>query len=161
MELLYKINKNDEVLGSVERDKAHADCILHRSGIIFLANGNGKILVQWRSEKKKTFPGCYECSVSFHVIFGESYEEAARRELKEEIGISAPLRYAGKFAYLAPPEHEMVAVFTSHSDDEVKIDKEEMDSARFYSRNEVEKIAKSEKAAPWFRKAWEIAKEDL
>ncbi|MGA3020554.1 MAG: NUDIX domain-containing protein [Candidatus Micrarchaeales archaeon] len=161
MELLYKINENDEVLGSVERDKAHADCILHRSGVIFLANGKGEILVQWRSERKKTFPGCYECSVSFHVTFGESYEEAARRELKEEIGVSAPIHYVGKFTYLAPPENEMVAVFISHSDDEVELDKEEMDSARFYPRKEVEKIAKSEKAAPWFRSAWEIAKDKL
>lgn len=160
-ELLYRVNKDDEVLGSVERDRAHLDGILHRSGVIFLSRRNNDILVQWRSEKKTTFPDCYECSASFHVTFGESYEEAAIRELKEEAGISAPVKYLGKFTHFDPPENEVVAVFIAYSNDRIKIDKQETDSVRFYPKKEVEKIARSDKAAPWFKGAWKIARSAL
>src|SRR5207244_12184401 len=51
----------------------------------------------------RLFPGCWDSSSSFHVTFGETYEQAARGELKEETGISAPLTYLGKFSYHIPP----------------------------------------------------------
>lgn len=157
MELLYKVSKNDHILGSIERDRAHVENILHRSGVIFLLREDGKILVQRRSKMKKTFPDCFECSASFHVTFGESYEKAATRELKEETGVSAPLYYVGKFSHFNPPENEFIAVFVAKSNEQIKIDKNETSSARFYKINQVDKIAKSDKAAPWFRGAWKLA----
>src|SRR5256886_12319863 len=60
--------------------------------MIFLARFDGRILLQHRSPNKTIFPGCWDSSSSFHVTFGESYEQAARRELKEEAGVSAPSR---------------------------------------------------------------------
>ena len=45
------------------------------------------ILVPKRSSNRKIFPNCYDFSVGGHVNSGESYEKAAYRELKEELGI--------------------------------------------------------------------------
>jgi len=92
LELLYHVASDDSVFGSIERSKAHLDQILHWSGMIFLIRSDGKILLQRRSPSNATFPGCWDSSSSFHVTFGESYEQAARRELKEEAGVSAPSR---------------------------------------------------------------------
>src|SRR3989475_11606050 len=93
---------DDSVLGSIERSKAHLDQILHRSGMIFLIRSDGKILLQRRSPSNATFPGGWDSSSSFHVTFGESYEQAARRELKEEAGGSATLTYLGKLWHHGP-----------------------------------------------------------
>ena len=147
---------DDSVFGSIERSKAHLDQILYRSGMIFLIRSDGKILLQRRSPSNATFPGCWDSSSSFHVTFGESYEQAARRELKEEAGVSASLTYLGKFAYHVPPENEIVAVFSCRSDDPIRIDHAESSEASFHTRDDVNVIAACETAAPWLTKGWKI-----
>jgi len=156
LEFLYHVAKDDSVLGSIERSKAHLDQILHRSGMIFLVRSDGKVLLQRRSPSNATFPGCWDSSSSFHVTFGESYEQAARRELKEETGVLASLTYLGKFAYHVPPENEIVAVFSCRSDDPIRIDPAESSEASFHTTDEVNAIAASERAAPWLRRGWKI-----
>jgi isopentenyl-diphosphate Delta-isomerase len=156
LELLYHVTEDDSVLGSIERSTAHRDQILHRSGMIFLIRSGGKILLQHRSPNKTIFPDCWDSSSSFHVTFGESYEQAAKRELEEETGISAALTYLGKFSYHIPPENEIVAVFSSKSDDPIRIDPAESAGASFHTREEVNVIVASEKVAPWLRKGWKI-----
>jgi len=39
---------------------------------------------------KKVFTSCYDSSVLFHATYGETYEDSARREIREEIDIEAP-----------------------------------------------------------------------
>jgi isopentenyl-diphosphate delta-isomerase type 1 len=155
-ELLYHVTEDDSIIGPVKRSTAHRDQILHRSGMIFLIRSDGKILLQHRSATRATFPDCWDSSSAFHVTFGESYEQAARRELKEETGISAHTTYLGKFTYHAPPENEIVAVFSCRSDDPIRIDEAESSEASFHSRDEVDVIAHSQAAAPWLSKGWQI-----
>ena len=155
-ELLYHVTEDDSIIGSVERSTAHRDQILHRSGMIFLIRSNGKILLQHRSSTRSTFPDCWDSSSAFHVKFGESYEQAARRELKEETGISAQPTYLGKFSYHVPPENEIVAVFSCKSDDPIRIDETESSEASFHSRDEVDVIAHSQAVAPWLSIGWRI-----
>lgn len=147
------------MIGPVERDRAHAEGILHRSGMIFLARSDGRVLIVRRSPAKETYPDCYDSSCSFHVTFGESYEGAAKRELVEETGITAPLTYLGKFTHYDPPENEIVAVFTCTSDDQPQISKEEFSNARFYSKEEIDGIIAV--SAPWLRIGWKMAREKI
>jgi isopentenyldiphosphate isomerase len=158
MELLCHVTKDDSLIGSIERSKAHLDQILHRSGMIFLFRSDGKILLQRRS-LSSTFPGCWDSSSSFRVTFGETYEQAARRELKEETAISARPTYLGKFTYYVPPENEIMAVFYCKSDNPIRTDPAESSEASFHTRDEVNVIAASEAAAPWLRTGWEMLKE--
>jgi isopentenyldiphosphate isomerase len=150
------VTKDDSVIGSIERSRAHQDQILHRSGMIFLMRSDGKTLLQRRSPNRATFPDCWDSSSSFHVTFGESYEQAAKRELREETGVSAPLAYLGKFSYYVPPENEIVAVFSCKSNDPIKINPSESSGASFHTRDEANVIAASEAAAPWLRRGWKI-----
>src|SRR5207247_5318856 len=153
LELLYHVASDDSVFGSIERSKAHLDQILHRSGMIFLIRSDGKILLQRRSPSNATFPGGRDSSSSFHVTFRESYEQAARRELKEEAGVSASLTYLRKFSYHVPPENEIVVVFC-RSDDPIRIDPAESSEASFHTKDDVNVIAASKTAAPWLTKGW-------
>src|SRR3989454_6568746 len=140
MELLYHVTKDDSVLGSIERSMAHRDQILHRSGMIFLIRSDDKILLQRRSPKNMTFSDCWDSSSSFHVTFGESYEQAARRELKEETGVSALLTYLGKFSYHVPPENEIVAVFSCRNDDHIRNYPAGSSETLFHTKNDVNLI---------------------
>ena len=155
-ELLYHVNENDVVLGKISRSEAHFKEILHRSGIVFLMNSKRRVLINNRSSEKKIFPSCYDSSVSFHVTYGETYEDSAKRETEEEINIQAPLEYVGKFIHTDPPEHQIVAVFICKSDDEPIIDPQEFSNQKFYSLSEVEKIIQTGKITPWLRDGWKL-----
>ena len=160
-ELLYRVTEQDTVLGSVLRDVAHAEGVLHRSGIVFLKRSDGKILLQHRSPLKRIFPDCYDASAAFHVTFGESNEEAARRELLEETGVSAPVLFAGKFRHHDPPEHQVVAVFTTMSDDPIRVDPAESSGYEFQPKPEVERAVRRGPTTPWLRDGWPIVRDHL
>ena len=158
MELLIHVNADDEEIGSVERDRAHQIGALHRSGIVFLERPNGTILVQHRSPAKRIFPDLDDASAAFHVTFGESYAQAAHRELLEETGVSARLRFVDKFVHHDPPEHQVVAVFVCTSDSSIRIDPAESSGFRFVTEEELDRLVQGGRVTPWLRDGWPRAR---
>lgn len=92
-ELLDIVDENGEPTGqTVEREKAHAEGIRHRTSHVWLArkrNGRIEILLQKRSANKDSHPGCYDISSAGHIPAGNGFKDSAIRELKEELGIVA------------------------------------------------------------------------
>ncbi|MEI7917806.1 MAG: NUDIX domain-containing protein [Candidatus Saccharibacteria bacterium] len=75
----------------------------YRIARIILQDETGRILIQRRSQTKKTSPNTWTDSASGHVETGETYEDAIRRETKEEIGIDlTSIKYLGEI----PTKHE-------------------------------------------------------
>lgn len=93
MELLDIVNKNDEIIGTMDRDTAHDTGQLHRIAAVFVFNEDGDIYVQVH----KKSGGLYDHSVGGHVSKGETYAQSAKRETKEELGISLPLKEVSIF----------------------------------------------------------------
>lgn len=54
---------------------------------ISILDKSGRLLVQKRSTQKELFPGRWDNSAAGHVDVGETYEQAALRELSEELGL--------------------------------------------------------------------------
>ena len=74
----------------VTRKKAHQLGLYHRASHIWIfrrKKGKMQVLLQQRSAKSEVFPSCLDISSAGHVRAGESYEDAAMRELKEELGL--------------------------------------------------------------------------
>lgn len=74
----------------VERGKAHAEGIMHRTSHVWLVrekNGTIEILVQKRCDTKDSFPGQYDISSAGHIPEGIDFVQSAIRELKEELGV--------------------------------------------------------------------------
>jgi len=161
VELLYRVSSNDSVEGSVEREVAHRSAVLHRSGIVFLVRPDRCVLLSHRSRSKAIFGDRYDASAAFHVTFGESYAEAAVRELKEEVGVSAAVTFLGKFEHHDPPEHQIVGVFSSHSDAPIVLDPTESAGYEFRSRSEVDQLLRTGSVTPWLRDGWPIARDRL
>lgn len=86
-EYLDVLDINGIKTGTVKpRDEIHKDGDWHQSVHVWLMKEK-EILVQKRSTKKESYPGCYDATVAGHVISGEDILEAAKRECEEEIGV--------------------------------------------------------------------------
>lgn len=70
---------------------------LHRVATVVCRDAEGRILVHRRPENVSRFPGQYNWLLGGAVNAGETYEDAAARELEEELGVCAPVRLAFKF----------------------------------------------------------------
>lgn len=86
-EIVDIVDENDNVIGSINRlDEIYGKHIL-RSASVFVLNSKDEILLQLRSKTSPKYPLHWDMSGAGHVDSGESYENCAKRELLEEIGI--------------------------------------------------------------------------
>ena len=90
------VNDNDEIVGSCDKEEAYEKKYMLRSVQIFVYDSKNRIVIQKRSKNKKRFPGNWCAATAGHVESGEGYDEAANRELKEELGIKGKLKFITK-----------------------------------------------------------------
>ena len=109
-ELLDLVDQNDHIIGQMYRSQVYTKKLSNFRGVnAFLINDKGQLWIPRRTSSKKLLPLCLDASMGGHVMSGESYEEAFRRELKEELNIDAL-----KFPYqclgaLVPHKHNTSA----------------------------------------------------
>ncbi|MFD3609158.1 NUDIX hydrolase [Streptomyces atroolivaceus] len=96
-ELVDRVDEQDHVLGVVDRAEAIRQGWLHRIATIVCRDGDGRFLVHRRPDHASRFPGRYNWMLGGAADAGESYEEAAARELSEELGVSEAPRFVLKF----------------------------------------------------------------
>lgn len=96
-ELLDLVDKDDNVIGTIFRSVAQNDPTkIYRIVSITVFNEDGETLIQKRS-KDKSHPGKWENAASGHVLANEKPEDAAKRELFEELGIDTEPIYFDKW----------------------------------------------------------------
>ena len=88
-ELVDVVDEFDQVIQVVPRRVMRADRLRHRAVFIAILDGAGRLLVHRRSPHKDVWPSWCDIAVGGVVGAGESYLEAAHRELAEEVGMSA------------------------------------------------------------------------
>lgn len=91
LELVDLVDEFDQVMGTVTRAEMRRARLLHRCVFIAVEHPDGRLLVHRRSEHKDVWPGWCDIAVGGVVAAGEHYDDAARRELAEEVGIDDAL----------------------------------------------------------------------
>ncbi|RKR91321.1 isopentenyldiphosphate isomerase [Micromonospora pisi] len=105
-ELLDVVDENDTVVGQATRSEAYAHRLRHRCVFVLVRDGAGRIFVHRRTARKLLFPSLYDMFVGGVVGAGESYDEAALREAKEELGVSELPMPTSLFTFLyETPDH--------------------------------------------------------
>ncbi|MBR1933964.1 MAG: NUDIX domain-containing protein [Prevotella sp.] len=138
-ELFPIVDAEGRTLGSITRGEAHSGSrVLHPVVHLHLFNSRGQLYLQRRPLWKDIQPGRWDTACGGHVAYGETPEEALRREVEEELGITdytpTPL---GSYVFDSQRERELVYVNSTTYDGPVRPSAEELDGGRFWSRQEL------------------------
>jgi len=138
-ELFVLVDEHDEVIGTVLRKDAHSNPkLIHRSVGVLVFNAKKQLLFQKRSKTKDTFPGYWGISVGGHVNVGQTYEEAAKREMEEELGKVLEIVEVKKHLMREKGETEWGMLFAAVDDGPFpNFNQTEADAVDFFDMQEV------------------------
>lgn len=89
-EYLDLVSDQDEIIGKKLRSEVYSEGLSNFRVVNgFLVNSKGQLWIPRRSPNKRLYPMAFDMSVAGHVESGEQYEQAFKRELKEELNIDA------------------------------------------------------------------------
>jgi isopentenyldiphosphate isomerase len=141
-EIFPTVNENGEVAGKATRTECHSGTkLLHPVVHLHVYNEAGELYLQKRSMTKDIQPDKWDTAVGGHVDYGETVENALRREAREELGIVdfEPLKVA---SYVFDPDIEKEYINTCKTiySGEIIPDGAEFSEGKFWN---IEKIWKN------------------
>jgi 16S rRNA (adenine1518-N6/adenine1519-N6)-dimethyltransferase len=126
------VDEKDRVVGTFSRDHVHVNNLRHRAVHILLFNSAGEIYLQRRTPWKDRNPGLWDSSAAGHVDAGETYAQAAERELREELGVGSRLGRAGRIGSSQETAWEFVEVFRGEHGGPFRLAGMEVETGAFF-----------------------------
>lgn len=157
-EILDIVTIHDEVIGSAPKEEIYVQKLCHRIVHIFVIHPEtSDIYLQQRAETKSFLPGYYCTSAGGHVHSGETHEQAAIRELQEEIGLETPLEEIDTFIFTGEDGHQrLIKTFITRASDGFSFTDGEVADGGFYSTSQIqEMIDRDEKIHPQLKACFE------
>jgi isopentenyl-diphosphate delta-isomerase len=159
-QILIIVDEHDVPTGKYEdKGECHfGDGIHHRAFVVLLENSKGEVLLQFR--KHVRWDRFWDLTAISHVLHledhDESYQEAALRSLKEEMGITeVAIKKIGGFNYFAKYhahcENEYCAILIGSYNGEVKANPDVIYEYKWMPKKEFFKDVENnpEKYTPW------------
>lgn len=134
------VDEAGNIVGWATRRECHdGSKRLHPVVHLHIYNKDGDLFLQKRSLTKDIQPGKWDTAVGGHVDYGESIEEALRREAREELGIEGfEAELMARYVFESAIEKELVHTYRTIYEGPFTPDKEELDDARFWCIDEIE-----------------------
>jgi len=130
------VDSNDEVIGEMEKMKAHYESALHRAFSIIIFNDKGEMLLQRRALSKYHSPGLWTNACCSHPQLNEVYKDGAEERLSAELGFTVTLKEVHHFIYKAPfenglTEHEFDRVFVGTYNGNIPFNRDEVEEVKW------------------------------
>lgn len=137
-ELFPVVDPSGRVIGQATRGECHGgSMLLHPVVHLHLFNARGELFLQRRPDWKDIQPGRWDTAVGGHVDYGETVDEALRREVREELGITQfEAQAVAVYEFRSERERELVHVFRTCYEGAV-CPSDELDGGRFWSPDEI------------------------
>ncbi len=157
-DLVVLVDADDRELGTMEKQAAHLNGgALHRAFSVFVVDDACRLMLQKRASDKYHFGGLWTNTCCSHPRPGETAIDAARRRLREEMGIDAPLQACGTFVYEAHDEssglteRELDHVFVARYSGEPTLNANEAEDWRWVELSELQESLEREphRYTPW------------
>lgn len=155
-----------QVVGTMPKESVHsADTPLHLAFSVYAFHTDGRFLATRRATTKRTWGGVWTNSCCGHPRPGEAPADAARRRVREELGI-VPLTVdvvLPDFAYRAVSpeglvEHEVCPVFVAVVDRDPSPDPSEVGEWTWVAWSDYRAVAEH---APWALSPWSVSQSAL
>ena len=133
------VNEEGKTIGKATRKECHRGSkMLHPVVHLHIFNDNGDLYLQKRSMRKDIQPGKWDTAVGGHIDYGESVEEALRREVREELGVTdfSPIKISS-YLFESAIEKELVNTFRTVYNGPFNPDPEDLDGGRFWAIDEI------------------------
>jgi len=134
------IDDEGNVVGRATRAYCHGgSMVLHPVVHLHITDLQGRIYLQKRSMMKDIAPGRWDTAVGGHVDYGETLEEAVRREAREELGMRLRVepRFLFQYVWKSSRERELVTAFHVVYTGKLTPDHDEVDEGRFWEIDEL------------------------
>ncbi len=153
------VDDHDTGIGTAGKLDAHRRGLKHRAISALVRNSAGEFLLQQRAASKYHSAGLWTNACCSHPLPGESPADAARRRLRQEMGIDCALAPMFVVHYRAEvpgglTENELVHVFGGTHDGAVRPDPAEASRVRWMTLPALEDDmrARPDAYTIWFRK---------
>lgn len=144
MEYLDILDDLGNVIGQASQGEIYEKKHHHRIVHVFVVHPETRnVYLQQRAETKSFLPGYYCTSAGGHVHAGETYEQAAQRELYEEIGLSTPIREIHRFIFESDGLKRFIALFVTSAADGFDFKDKEVSAGTFYPLDEALALVES------------------
>jgi isopentenyl-diphosphate Delta-isomerase len=157
-EFVVLVDREDRELGLMEKQQAHVAGLLHRAFSVFIFNSKGELMLQQRAASKYHSPTLWTNTCCSHPRVNESYLDAAKRRLVEEMGFDCDLHYKFDFIYKANldnglTEHELDHVFIGKFDGEPNLNPDEVMAYRWVEMEDLKKdmFKNPQNYTAWFK----------
>ena len=162
------VDRQDRPLATEEKLRAHQQALCHRAFSVFIFDTHAEtvnVLLQQRQTDKYHCGGLWSNACCGHPRPGEVTAIAAKRRLREEMGITIALKEVGVFHYQAEfanglSENEMDHVFIGeYAGEVIKPHPEEVMQIKWMDLGDLQQdICNNEQYyTPWFLPALQIA----
>ena len=147
MELVEHVDADGNVLAVVTRERMRAERLRHR-GVYLLVLHDGHLVIHRRADHKDIWPGRWDVAAGGVVGAGESWDDAARRELAEELGVDADVILVGEESWESDDAAVLGRVYRVEHPGPFDFDDGEVVEARFVTRAELAQLLASEQFCP-------------
>jgi len=126
--IVTEVDKDDNVMGSRHILEFPDSDRIHRGALVLIFNSENNILLQRKAKDCLLYPGTWDFSAAGFVDEGESYEQAAVRETKEELGIKIDVKRILHHFWFSKEDKAHLDLFKAKYDSDVSISHDVQDT---------------------------------
>ncbi len=147
---IYDINRI-RTGGTIERGSEFRDNEFHVVVHVCVFSPDGKMIIQQRQSFKEGWPGLWDVSAGGSALAGETSQEAAAREVFEEIGYRADLSNQRPFftVNFETGFNDFYLVEDTVDISQLVLQNEEVQAVKWASKEEILQMIKAEEFVPY------------
>jgi len=156
------VDENDTEIGTEYMMDAIQKGMIRRAARVYVFNESGQLLVQQRG-KNVLKPLLLDQSAAGHVDIGESYEQAAHRELQEELGLANVNLALVETSLRTTDFYNAIYKVVVSDDTQIDYEPEELNAVVWYNTDTLDKEmdAAPENFTAAFLEAWSLLRDKL